>query len=338
MRILITGGTGYVGSVSMDHFWPGRHAFCESIAFTFHKSRVPCAVTENQRIVSYSVDLGSEDATVQNAFAKFVVEYAPDLILHTAAVTNSNCSEAEGYPVNVSGTELVVRAANQCAKVPVIVHMSTDWVYDGRHTMVTEPEFLLDTAFAAYGKTKLRGELVYAKPEYASVKERSILLRSALVLGPNSMLIPSRGTFFNWMYSQMTKQNNASGTPVQLFSDEFRTPIFIRDIISFFEIVADAVQCQKEAVLAPLLGHTFNLAGPDRISRYELGCVTCQIAAMDLAATVHPVTLAQMNLGGKRPSDLSMDAALLCSACPSWHRTSIRDAVSATVQCMNTQS
>jgi dTDP-4-dehydrorhamnose reductase len=327
MRILVTGGSGYIGGSAVQHFWPGRHPRCTALGFTYHNASLDPIFTSDPRVTPYQVDLGCGGTASETEFAAWVRSFAPDYIFHMAAVTNSNCSLAEALPVNAGGTERVARAALGCAVVPVVVHMSSDWVYDGCDAMVEEdshPATKLH-GYAAYGQSKLAAERVYFErtPE---LLPRTVILRSALLLGP-PLAYFQKGTFFLWMYGQMERAAAGTAEPVGLFADEFRTPVYIGDVLGLFDILTVPQSA------APLLGQTYNLAGPDRMSRYELGVLAAEVGGLNPSQTIKAVRLAEVGLEGKRPQDLSMSCAKLSGACPEWSakRTSMRAAIEATL-------
>ena len=100
MRLLVTGGTGYLGRVVAE-----------------------LATTAGWHVIA----AGSRDVDVRDraAVESFVVASRPDAVIHTAYVRDGDTA----WAVNVDGSEHVARASVGCGAW--LVHVSTDVVFDG---------------------------------------------------------------------------------------------------------------------------------------------------------------------------------------------------------------
>ncbi|MGO9674160.1 MAG: dTDP-4-dehydrorhamnose reductase [Methylocella sp.] len=102
----------------------------------------------------------------------------PRLVLNAAACTAVNRAEVEpdaAYAANVTGAEVVARAA--AARGLPVIHISTDYVFDGTKTGAYQETDPL-APLGVYGRTKAEGE--------ARVREenpRHFILRTAWVYG-----------------------------------------------------------------------------------------------------------------------------------------------------------
>lgn len=135
MRILITGGTGQLGSD------------CAQVFSRQHQVLAPGV--EQLDITSAS--------DVEGAVRTF----RPDVIVNCAAYTRVDACETErevARQVNVTGPENLAASAHRHGTV--LVHVSTDYVFDGRKAV---PEAYTETdtpgPISYYGKTKLEGEV-----------------------------------------------------------------------------------------------------------------------------------------------------------------------------------
>lgn len=98
-------------------------------------------------------DISNEEETYS-----YVIEYAPDIVIHCAAWTAVDKAEDEAEAakqVNENGTRAIARACKDLdAKM---IYISTDYVFSGVGDRFYEPED--ETApLGVYGKTKLGGE------------------------------------------------------------------------------------------------------------------------------------------------------------------------------------
>jgi dTDP-4-dehydrorhamnose reductase len=149
-------------------------------------------------------------------------------IIHLAAYTNLNAAaEQEGntdgvcYQVNVTGTEVIAQAAARHKKY--MIHISTDYVFDGEKTEAyTEADS--PNPIEWYGKTKYMAE----KAVEATGTD-FVILRLAFPYQAK----PMRPDFIAKMRSGF---ENHSLYP--LFADHFITPTFVDDVAAVFDYAA----------------------------------------------------------------------------------------------------
>ena len=141
MRILLTGGSGLLGSalqqLSPDILAPSRAEL---------------------------------DITDRYAVSAYIASHNPDIVIHAAAVTNNREVEddpTEALEVNIKGTANV---ALTCLKRRTrIVYLSTDYVYKGEKGNYSESEQI--DPFNLYAWTKLGGEsAVRAVPNHLIIR------------------------------------------------------------------------------------------------------------------------------------------------------------------------
>lgn len=105
-----------------------------------------------------NTDVAELDITKIDEVLACIEKHKPDVIINCAAHTNVNACESQwdlAYKINAIGPRnLSIAASRTGAK---IIHVSTDYVFDGTHT---EPytEFDQPAPIGAYGKTKYEGE------------------------------------------------------------------------------------------------------------------------------------------------------------------------------------
>ncbi|CDS01882.1 hypothetical protein, partial [Sporisorium scitamineum] len=95
-------------------------------------------------------------------------EFNPDVIVHTAAERRPDVVEKDptaSHAINVEAPASIATIASQLDKVPLLINISTDYVFDG-----SKPPYKVDDApnpLNAYGVSKLQGERAveeHAKP------------------------------------------------------------------------------------------------------------------------------------------------------------------------------
>jgi dTDP-4-dehydrorhamnose reductase len=193
MRLLITGGSGYLGRHLARRVtagaWPGEWRYT-----TF--SADPLALPQGARL----------DLRDGAAVARFVAGFAPDAIIHTAG---SNTTP-DMVTVIVEGTRHVAEAAARAGAR--LVHLSTDSVFGGDRAPYDEsapPAPVND-----YGRAKAAAEaLALAHPN-------AVVVRTSLIYGLREM---DNGTA--WMAATLH-----AGRPLTLFTNQRRNPVWVETL------------------------------------------------------------------------------------------------------------
>lgn len=127
------------------------------------------------------ITLGRPEFDLQNTgrIGEQIKSLRPDIVINTAAYTAVDKAETEpdlAYAINRDGAAAVARAA-EVLGVP-FVHVSTDYVYDGRKS---EPYTEADETapLNIYGRSKLEGERAVLR-EYP----RALVLRTSWIYSP----------------------------------------------------------------------------------------------------------------------------------------------------------
>lgn len=214
------------------------------------------------------------------AVSRLFVRESPDAIIHCAA--NSRIRECDADPVAAwkINTGATVHLATLAEEIPFIF-LSTDLVFDGRHGGYVETDAL--NPLNLYGQTKAEAETrVLRNPRHAVVR-----------LAINFGFTPSSSRSFNEETFRLWQQ----GKSISFFTDEFRTPLPA-------EVTARALW----DVLRSRAAGLYHLAGPERLSRYEIGQFLAELWPQ-------PLTLAAGSSknwsGPPRAADVSMNCAKL---------------------------
>ncbi len=291
MRILITGATGQLGPYLVRQLLTGDH---ELILWSQSWNQPVSGVSVRQVELSDFTAAGA-------AFA----EAKPEVVIHAAAIANmqqalSDPSRAER--INTYATANIAELATHYRAR--MIYLSTDLVFDGERDCTTSGYSETDgtRALSCYAQTKLMGEgPVMLKSDV------NLVLRLPLMIGPS---LNGRMKFFDHLVAAL-KGNRK----ITLFDDEWRTPIAP-------DTVAHAIALIIEHHVTGL----YHLAGPDRMSRYEIGAKLAQIINAD-PATIVAASRLSIDAPEPRPRDTSLDASKWYAAMPSCPRPHFEESI-----------
>ncbi len=192
-RLLVTGGSGYLGREILARSRAGASAF------EIHATRFanPLEGVADDR--SHVVDLRDE-----NAAANLVESLDPAVILHTAGSNRTPESLESIEP----GARALARAARD--RGARLIHLSTDLVFDGESPPYREDDS--PAPLSPYGEAKARAE-----DAIREIDPDAVIVRTSLIYGVDP---PDHQT--RWLLDGVR-----SGDPVRLFTDERRSPVFV---------------------------------------------------------------------------------------------------------------
>lgn len=233
--ILVTGSNGLLGQKLSDKLY--NHSTIKLIATSKGENRHPF-----QNELNYH----SLDITNEEEVNSIVALIKPDVIIHTAAMTNVDLCEKEQENCRKLNVDAVNFIAKACKTHHVyLVHLSTDFIFDGEKGMYLETDEPNPLSF--YGQSKLDAEnvIIAADIEYS-------ILRTIIVYGVTAEM--SRSNIVLWAKGALEK-----GDPINVVDDQFRSPTLAEDL-------ADA--CILAAEQEPT--GIFNASGKDYMSVYEM--------------------------------------------------------------------
>jgi dTDP-4-dehydrorhamnose reductase len=180
--------------------------------------------SKNHVVVAYKdIDLDITDK--EKVFAAISIA-KPDFIINCAAITNVDGCEASpelSFKVNADGVKVLAEAA-ECYKC-TLVHISTDYVFDGTKT---SPYVESDKVCPknVYGKSKLQGEI-----EVVTNCSKYFILRTAWLYGHGG----------NNFVKTMLKIGKEKGE-VSVVTDEVGNPTTTAELIRIIDAVIKTKQ------------------------------------------------------------------------------------------------
>ncbi len=208
-----------------------------------------------------------------------------DVVLNCAgwtAVDDAETHEAAAFEVNAVGAGVLARAAREHGAR--IVHVSTDYVFDGTATTPCPADAPVRPA-TAYGRSKAAGE----EQVRGGHPEGHLVVRTAWLYG-------AQGACFPRTIARLAAERGA----VSVVDDQVGQPTWTRD-------VADLVE---RLVLAATGPGTHHATAAGATSWYEFARVVCRSAGLG-DHVVTPTTSAALRRPAHRPAYSVLDAGSL---------------------------
>ncbi|HQU31042.1 MAG: SDR family oxidoreductase [Planctomycetia bacterium] len=265
-KLLVTGARGFLG---WNVCQAARHAW-EVVGTTF----------SHQEDIS-DIPVTKADLTDFKAVKKIFRQLRPGAVIHTAAKSDPNFCQtnpAESRRVNVDAS---VNIAGLCADYGIpCVFTSTDLVFDGLNAPYHEEAPVCPVNF--YGEQKVLAEegMMKRHPMIA-------ICRLSLMFG-----IPGPGAK---SFIQPMIEAIQTGRELQLFVDEFRTPVSVTAAVSGIFLSLEKVH------------GLLHIGGNKRISRYEFGELLANTLNISEARLI-PSKQKDLIMAAPRPPDVSLDS------------------------------
>lgn len=198
------------------------------------------------------------DLRIQNPLRSVFKNFKPEIVIHTAAYSTPEiCNKIEKSEVidfNVNFVKELSFLSNEYNSK--LIFTSTDLVYQSSNGLIDENGNLNPKSL--YAETKVQAEEV--------IKDNCndfLILRTSLLYGIG---LNHTRTHFQNMLDAL--ENNAS---VNLFFNQYRTPLEAKD----------GARIISELLKNNISNEIINFGGPERISRYAMGELVCDIFGFD---------------------------------------------------------
>jgi dTDP-4-dehydrorhamnose reductase len=287
-RWLVTGASGQLGSQVVRQL--GGDAAGPTVL----------ALAGQQEVGTTGVEVRRVDLRDADALRTCVAAFRPTHLVHLgamSAVADCYSRPDEAHVVNTVATQVLAEAAEDVGAR--FIYSSTDMIFGGDAAPYREAD--PPKPLSHYGRTKAAAERVLIG------MDGGLVVRIPLLCG-----LPCNGR-----ETTFAKQIAAlrSGQPLRLFTDEFRTPVWL----------ADAARAIIGLARSALTG-VIHIAGPERLSRYELlarGARLLGIASPNLIG----ISRLDVPAPEPRPADLSLDGSRFAQLFPKLAPEPLRAAV-----------
>jgi dTDP-4-dehydrorhamnose reductase len=279
MKIVVFGAGGQIGREVCRAAWPPGHTILP-------------------------LDRKAVDITKSAAVGALVTQETPDLAINLAAYTAVDRAESEpgqAWAANCAGAAHIAAACGENATP--LIHLSTDYVFDGRKT---EPYREDDAVgpIGVYGSSKEAGERAVR-----AALAQHVILRTAWVFG-------AHGANFVKTMLRLAAERSI----LRVVADQRGCPTAAADIAAALTLIAGHIE------RGGVKWGTYHFAGDDAVSWHRFAETIFDLAAPQLVARpeVEPITTDQYPTPAQRPMNSILDCRKIRDvfgiSAPSWRK------------------
>jgi dTDP-4-dehydrorhamnose reductase len=220
-------------------------------------------------------DYNQLDITNRSDVKSLASSFQPNVILNAAAATNVDWCESnreEAWKANVTAVENLADAARKVGAK--LVHISTDYVFDGKNGPYNEESQPHPIGY--YGKTKLASENAL---RVAGIPH--VILRTIVLYGSG---IGIKANFALWVV-----HNLKAGKQIHIVDDQIGNPTFVGDLAL---AMIKAFELNREGI--------FHIGGGEQISRYDFAIKAATIFGLDVSL-IKRIKTSDLNQDAPRP-------------------------------------
>jgi dTDP-4-dehydrorhamnose reductase len=261
-RILVFGANGMLGQRLIEFYSKQQNV-----------QLLGCSIEDEP--VFEDAEYRKIDMTRREQVKELLYDFYPDVIVNAAAFTNVDLSETEreqAWKTNVKGVEYIAEVSRVIDSH--IIHISTDYIFDGKKGPYSETDKPAPLGY--YARTKLASENVLKISGTFNT-----ILRTNVLYG---IAHNSRPDFVRWVVSSLRDENK-----IRIVTDQINNPTFIDDLV---QAISKVIEYKKFGV--------FNIGGKEFLSRFDFTLKIADFFCLD-KSLVAPITTAELNQPAPRP-------------------------------------
>ncbi|MDZ7290895.1 MAG: dTDP-4-dehydrorhamnose reductase [candidate division KSB1 bacterium] len=278
-KVLITGANGLLGQQLVKVFQGDYEVHALDLE---PRAFVPGAIVSGERShAPEKFTYHQGDITDRKRLRALVQALVPNFIINAAAFTDVDGSETRRelcWKVNVTGVENLAYAAQKIDAR--LIHISTDYVFDGKAGPYREHDRPNPLGF--YGRSKLASEnvLVSSNVNYA-------IARTMVLYGTGYEI---RSNFVTWLLGRLR-----AGETVQIVDDQFGNPTLASELAGALRILAESGR-----------NDIYHISGREVIDRYHFAIKVAEVFDLD-PKLIQPVKTCELKQAAPRPLKSGFD-------------------------------
>jgi dTDP-4-dehydrorhamnose reductase len=239
---------------------------------------IATSLGSNRMLNKNGYEYESLDITSRADIMRVFEKYKPHAVINTAAMTNVDACEEkkeECHLLNVLAVQNIVDVMTELVSDSQLVHLSTDFIFDGKAGPYKEED--IPNPLSYYAQSKLDSEQV--------VKASSLnwaIARTIIVYGIVDGM--SRSNIVLWAKGALEK-----GQKINVVHDQFRAPTLSEDL------AAGCIACVDKGARG-----IYHLSGPETMSVLDLVYQVADFWKLD-KSLITPIASDTLNQAAKRP-------------------------------------
>lgn len=289
MRVLVTGGAGYIGSHTLLELMAQGHEVCVFDNFSNSSPRVLDRVRSlsNGTVICHTGDIRDRAALDQ-----VMADFRPEAVIHFAglkAVGESAVKPVAYYDVNITGTLCLLAAMDQVGCTRIIFSSSATVYGEPVYLPYDEAHPLAPTS--VYGRTKLMAEEILTDWAASRADVTAVLLRYFNPVGahPSAQIGEDPSDIPNNLMPFIAQVAVGKRPYLSIFGDDYDTPdgTGLRDYIHVVDLARAHVAALNYAAKATG-ARPFNIGTGQSYSVYEMVAAFAHAAGRDIPVQVAP--------------------------------------------------
>jgi dTDP-4-dehydrorhamnose reductase len=235
---------------------------------------------QRRGLQTVALDIDEVDIRVAASVKDALARYQPGVVINVAAYTDVDGCESkpeEAFSINAQGPKNLAEAASDTGSY--LVHMSTDYVFDGTKGVPYVEEDPINP-LGVYGRSKAEGERYVRE----LLPERHCIVRTQWLFGLNGK------NFVEAILSQAQKRNT-----LRVVSDQRGSPTYAHDLATALVMICE---------LGPQ--GTLHVTNSGEATWHEFACKILELAGLG-SVRVEPITTEELGRPAPRPAYSVMD-------------------------------
>ncbi|RMH62233.1 MAG: dTDP-4-dehydrorhamnose reductase [Calditrichaeota bacterium] len=264
-KVVVFGSNGLLGQSLVDRF-KGYELYAAS------RNVVNKSGIAEERYTSL-------DMANRQMMKEYLRAIRPDIIINAAAYTNVDGCETDTeacWAGNVRAVENIIDGCDSCQ--PVLVQVSTDYVFDGSQGHYHEQD--TPHPLGNYARSKLAAENIVSQSPF-----QHIIARTQVIYGYGHQL---RHNFATWVISRLSAEKN-----IRVVTDQIGNPTYVEDLA---EGIARLLEAREYGL--------FHIAGSEIISRYDFALKIAEVFGFD-TQLIEAITSDEFKQAAPRPMNSS---------------------------------
>jgi dTDP-4-dehydrorhamnose reductase len=259
MKILVIGGSGVIGFKLVEYFNENQ----KNVEYTYHGNKL-------KFLGGHYLDITDKTSTME-LFTKI----NPDIVIHTAALTNVDLCETKkelADLINITGTKNIIEGCKMINSK--IIFISTSFVFDGVKQEYFEDDQTSPATY--YGLTKFEGEKCVIKSKLVY-----LILRTDQ---PYCWIQ-------NWQHTNSILRvinTLESNNILKEIKNWYNSPTYVNDIV---HVIEKLIEKKSTGI--------FHVVGSDFMSRYDMALKVANMFNLD-KNMITPINSDELNLDAIR--------------------------------------